>query len=527
MYSGDPFADFLLGNPSQYNINVPSPFAKTAADAAFTYPMYTWSTYVQDDWKASRRLTLNVGLRYDFLSTEKEAQDRMMWFDPTVSGGAECTANQNAAQAAGGSGLLHFCQLRSAPKLDFAPRFGFAYLPFAQSDRTVVRGGYGIYFNTVEGQDYVNDSDNYPYLGAESANGTPITNVLSTSTPIPAITTLRPVQSSDLGFMLIGEVTFNRPYTQNWNLSVEHSPLKNTTVEVSYLGSAGVHQDTRYNINQPTAYDPSNPQPVSARRPYPAFGEVFTRLYGLSSNYNAGVVNVKHSSHSLVLTAAYTFSKSLDVRSGEDGAGGNELSGWAGPMDAHNMRRDYGPSSFDIKQRAIFSFVHTVPVGRGERYLSNARGPANAVVGGWSLNGIVSLQTGFPLSIAAADTQGLLDTYAQRANQVGNPYPSGFQKSADHWFSTDAFAQPAPGTYGNVSRGSLRAPGLINFDLSLFKEFDITERARFQFRAESFNAFNHTNLGSPDPGVQDGSSFGKIGGSAPGRIIQLGGKIIF
>jgi hypothetical protein len=526
-YSGNTFADLLLGNPSAYSINVPSPYAETAADAVFTFPQYTWSTYVQDAWKASRRLTINMGLRYEYLSIDRESQNRYLWFDPSVAGGAECTANQASAQAVGGNGLLQYCKQRSAPKLSFAPRFGIAYLPFPNSDKTVIRLGYGIFYNTVDGQDYVNDAGNYPYLGAESANGTPVTDILSTSNPIPPITTLRPIAASDLGFVMLGEITPRRPYSQNWNLSVEHRPLKNTIVGVSYTGSEGTHQVTRYNLNQPLQYDPSNPLSVAARRPYPIFGDVYSRIYGLSSNYNAGTATVRHESRSLVLTAAYTYSKSLDVRSGEDGAGGAEVNGWAGPMDSQNLRRDYGPSSFDVKHRAIISFVHNIPVGRGERYLSTANKPVNAIIGGWTWNGIVTVQSGFPVSIAAGDAQGLADTFSQRADVVGNPYPSGFHKSAQHWFNTAAFAQPAPGIFGNSSKGVIRGPGSENFDLSLFKNFSIAERARFQFRVESFNAFNHTNLGFPDYNVDDGPSFGTISSSAPGRIIQLGGKVIF
>ncbi len=196
-YSGSAFADFLLGNPSAYNISVPSPYAETAADAVFTFPQYLWDAYVQDSWKANRRLTIDAGLRYEFLSIDREQQNRYLWFDPKVAGGAECTANQASAQAAGGTGILVYCPLRSAPKLSFGPRLGIAYLPFKNSEKTVVRLGYGIFFNTEDTQDYTNDADNYPYLGSESANGVPVTNILSTSNPIPPITTLRPVETSE------------------------------------------------------------------------------------------------------------------------------------------------------------------------------------------------------------------------------------------------------------------------------------------------------------------------------------------
>lgn len=526
-YSGNTFADFLLGNPSAYSINVPSPYAPTATSAVFTFPQYTWSAYLQDAWKAGRRLTVNAGVRYEYLSIDREQKDRYLWFDPSASGGAMCTANKASADAVGGNGILQYCAQREAPRGSVAPRLGIAYLPFNNNEKTVLRAGYGVFYNTVDAQDYINDADNYPYIGALSANGTPVTNILSTSTPLPAITTLAPITSSELGFVMLAESKMRRPYVQNWNLSIQHSPVNNTTVEVSYAGSVGTHQVTRYNLNQPLPYDPSNPQSVAARRPYSIFGDVYSRIYGLSSNYNAGTVNLRHESRSLVLTAAYTYSKSLDVRSGEDGGGGAEVNGWAGPMDSQNLRLDYGPSSFDVKHRAIFSFVDSIPVGHGQRFLPAANKPLDALIGGWSVNGIVTLQTGFPISIAAWDLNGLLDTFSQRASVSGQPiYPSGFHKSAREWFNTAAFTQPAQGVFGNASKGIVRAPGSENVDLSLFKNFSITERARFQFRAESFNAFNHTNYGVPDYNEED-KGFGTIYSAAPGRILQLGGKIIF
>jgi hypothetical protein len=528
-YSGNPFDDFLLGNPSQISINVPSPLAETASAAVFVYPQYTWSAYVQDQWKANRRLTLDAGLRYEYYLPAREAQDRYDWFDPNVTGGAVCTASKTAATDVGQTGLLNFCGTSQgpSPKLSFGPRIGIAYLPMASNEKTVIRAGYGIFYDVSDEGDTVNASDNYPFLGQEALNGTPKTDILSTSQVIPAITSLRPMQKSDLGFIFLAPQKYSRPYGQNWTLSIEHAPLKNTTIELGYQGATGTHYPTRYNLNQPTQYDPSNPLPVSARRPYSNFGEVYPQVYGLSSNYNSGDLKVRHDSHSLVLMAAYTFSKSMDVRSGAYGASNNDVNGWAGPEDAHNFRKDYGPSTFDVKHRVILSLIDNLPIGRGEHFLGSVNRPVNAVIGGWQVNGIVTLQTGFPFSIAAADTGGLLDTFGQRADQVGNPYPSGFKKSAQRWFDTTAFAQPAPGVFGDSRRNILRAPGSENFDLSLLKNFSIVERVKFQFRAESFNTFNHTNYGTPDFSISDGTAFGTISSAAAGRILQLGGKVIF
>lgn len=526
-YSGDPFADFLLGNPSQIVINVPSPLAPTAASAVFQFPQYTWAAYAQDQWKVSRRLTLDLGLRYEFYLPARESMDRYNWFNFDVPGGAECTASKAAAEQVEPNGLFGYCGSTASPspKRSFAPRIGLAFLP-TRSDKIAIRAGYGIFYDASDEGDALNASNNYPFLGVQSFNGTPVTNILSTSAPIPPITTLRPVQASDLGFIFLATNKKQNPYVQNWSLSFESSPLKNTTVGISYQGSAGSHYPTRYNLNQPLQYDPSNPLPGSARRPYPNFGDVFSQAFALSSNYNAGTVKVQHQSRSLLIIAAYTFSKSLDVRSGTYGAGSNDINGWATPMDSRNFRLDYGPSSFDIKHRAVISFVHDIPVGRGKRFLPNLNRPVDAIIGGWQVNGIVSFQSGLPFSIAAADVSGLIGTFVQRADIVGDPYPSGFHKSPAQWFNTAAFAQPAPGFFGNSRRNILRSPGSENVDLSLIKNFAITERFRFQFRAEAFNAFNHTNYGGPSYDLTD-PGFGSITGAAPARILQLGAKAIF
>lgn len=530
IYSGDPFTDFLLGNPDSITINVPTPTAPTAASAVFVFPQYTWATYVQDQWKASRRLTVNVGLRYEFYKIAREDQNRYDWFNFSAPGGGICTANKAAAQDVdGNTGLLTYCgsQQNPSPKKSFAPRLGIAYLPFKNRETTVVRVGYGIFFDTNDEADTVNASGNYPFKGGQGLLGTAKTHILSTTDPIPAITTLRPLQASDLGFVLFAAAKVKRPYGQQWSLSVETSPIKNTSVEIGYSGATTTDENTRYDLNQPLQYDPANPTPISARRPYPLFGDVFIQSFGVSSNYNAGDIKVRHTSHSLVLLASYTFSKSLDVRSATYGASSGEVSGWAGPEDVRNFRKDYGPSDFDLKNRFIVSLVHNLMIGRGEKLLNNISAPANAILGGWQVNGIVTLQSGFPFCIAAVDTGGLTGVFGERASIVGNPYPSGFKKSAAHWFDTTAFQQPAPGFVGNSGRNILRAPGSENVDLSLVKNFSLFEHSKFQFRAESFNAFNHTNLGYPDFGIGDGTAFGVISGSAAGRILQLGGKVVF
>lgn len=209
-------------------------------------------------------------------------------------------------------------------------------------------------------------------------------------------------------------------------------------------------------------------------------------------------------------------------------------------MNNHDPNRDYGPSDFSVKHRFVASYVYQLPIGSGKRLLGGTNKAANALIGGWQVSGVTTFQTGFPYSIAATDVNGLLNTFFQRANQVCNPY-TGFTKSVNEWFNTSCFVNPAPGVYGTTSRNFLTGPGINNWDMGLAKTFAFTERAGFQLRIDTFNTFNHTQYavspggligfgsgGGTNPGTNLGSpTFGKITSAAPGRIVQLSGKITF
>jgi hypothetical protein len=239
-------------------------------------------------------------------------------------------------------------------------------------------------------------------------------------------------------------------------------------------------------------------------------------------------MNVKFERRTSTLgtTVVYTWAKSLDTKSAAAGIGGQAFNGWQGFLNNHDPKRDRGRSDFDVDHRLVASFVYDLPIGRGKRFGSDLNKAIDGIIGGWQVNGIATFQKGFPLTITAADTGGLLDTFGtNRANIVGDPN-SGATGTVSSWFNTSAFAQPAAGTFGDSGRNIIRAPGINNFDLSLFKNFAITERLRFQFRLESFNAFNHTQF----RGVQTNFTspqFGQITSTRDARINQLGMKFIW
>ncbi len=519
-FTGTPVADFLLGDVQQAIAQQPTPFAKTVQQSnSAEFHFRQIAPWIEDDWKATPRLTLNLGLRYDFSMRPFETDNKMFWLNPNVPGGGVYAANQPIIQQGLGDDLYAYGGDRSPGStqwLVFAPRFGFAWRPFPD-DKTVVRGGYGIFYDSSEAKEAAT-AGLYPFALSSTIFNTNTANLFPTVPP------LAPVTKAQLGFLFIEPSHIATPYMQDWTFSIEREILKGIKMEVDYLGSKGTHLLGRVWENAPYPYNPANPSPVSARVPYPNLGLIIDHFWDFNSNYNAMNVKFEHSGKSLTFLAAYTWSRSMDDKSGTTGI--NADSDYNGPMNEYNWRLDYAPSSFDVTHRFVGSAVYQLPIGKGRALLGNAGTAANLLLGGWQLNGIITRQTGFPFSITATDLGFINQNFAQRADVVGNPNPSGFNASISSWFNTNAFAQPAYGAFGNSGRNVLRGPDSINLDLSLFKDFAFTERARLQTRLEAFNALNHANFGFPGSGVGT-PQFGVIGSAAAGRIVQVAMKVIW
>jgi hypothetical protein len=266
--------------------------------------------------------------------------------------------------------------------------------------------------------------------------------------------------------------------------------------------------------------------PVLARRPHPNFGTYIDSDWSGNASYHALNFKIERRTGSMIFTTIYTWARSIDSKSAAAGVG-NDVAGWQGFLDNHDVRRDRGRSEFNVDHRLVGSFVYDLPFGRGKRFLSDSPGIVDHILGGWQVNGIVTFQAGFPMTITGSDVGGLNDTSGtNRADIVGSIDQSGFNRTIDEWFDTSAFVQPAAGFLGNSGRGILDAPGINNWDTGLFKNFQITERVGFQLRLESFNAFNHTQWSVPNRNVSD-NRFGRVLGTRPARINQLGLKIVW
>jgi hypothetical protein len=559
--TGNAIADYLLGYYQAAAGFFPAPLSSTTVagnpqDHVFSY----FAPFAQDDWKVNSRLTLNLGLRWDYRAAAYEASNHFFWLDNKNPAGGLCYADKALSSngvAPAGNGVYEYCGSNvpyPGSKKPFAPRIGFAYRLFGE--KTVIRGGYGIFWDSSEGREIDNSGDLYPY--AVRQNLTPNSNPAVpklTNNLFPSFAAINPIDPSSLTFIAVIESDKPRnPYLQQWNLSVQHQLFRNTTLDVNYIGNKGTHLLDRRNIAQsleiPAADVPfcqadpndlSHNCPQSARKPYVNFPGIYINSdWSGYSNYNAGTVKLEHRTPALALTAFYTWAKSLDDKSAAAGIGATAGTGWQGFMDNHNPNLDYGPSDFSVKHRFVASYVYQLPIGRGKRLLGGINKAANAFIGGWQISGVTTFQKGFPYSIAANDASGLLGTFFQRANQVCDPN-SGFTKSVNEWFNTSCFVNPDPGVYGATRRNFLTGPGVNNWDMGLAKTFAFTETVGFQLRIDAFNTFNHTQYAIPpggligfgsgggtNPGNGLGSpTFGKITSAAPGRIVQLGGKFTF
>ena len=556
--TGNAIGDYLLGY--YYNVGgyIPGPLSPTTEAGNPASHVYNYfGPFAQDDWKVTPRLTLNLGLRWDYRSVPYEEQNKFFWLDVNNPNGGLCFADQKLLTdgvAPAGNGFFEYCN-RRAPKnpgllKPFAPRIGFAYRPFG-GDKTVVRGGYGIYYDSFENREIDNSGDLYPFSVRDSL--TPTTQPLTTAPKLtnqlfPPYTTFTEVSPASATFIAVieSELPLN-PYMQQWTLSVERQLARNTTLEVNYIGLKGTHLLTRHNIAQP--YAPANPAlcqpsaggspancPAAPRMPYANFtGFYINSDWHGNSDYNAGNIKLERRTGSMALTAIYTWAKSMDDKSAAAGIGANG-GGYQGFMNNHDTSLDYGPSDFDVDHRFVASYVYNLPFGRGKHFLGNASKALDYAVGGWELTGITTFQTGFPYSIFCTDLAGILDSQAQRCDQVPSASLAPAQKTTSSWINTAAFVNPPIGVYGNSGRNWLRQPGINNWDIGLFKNFQFTERLNLQVRLETFNSFNHSQYAVPINGSGGGcnpdctlsdASFGQLTSAEPGRILQLGMKFYF
>jgi hypothetical protein len=468
------------------------------------------SFFGQDDYRIRPNLTLNLGLRWEYFGPMTEKNNLLSGLD----------ANENLVQV----GTLGLPRLYDRDLDNFGPRFGLAWSPSA---KTVVRSGYGIYYDYIP-QDILLDSftasagvSTNPVGPAATAvfplnfNQSAFNGSAPSGTPILTVSTAPPFN------VFIADRHLKTPYMQTWNLNIQHEVRQNAGVEIGYVGSKGTHLVRLRDANQPDA---------SGSHPNSQFG--FEDVFSSTSNstYHAlqGIARIQ-AWHRFAGFASYVFSKSLDDAS--DGIDFNFASA-ALPQDSNNIRAEHGPSTFDTRHRFTGAINYQVPAWDAL---------PKKLAEGWQLNTIVTAQSGRPIPIVTSNDTSGQSNFHQRPNIVPgvNPILPNFDPTTGY-LNPAAFAQPLPGTFGNLGRNAIFGPGIWNVDFSATKNTNLTERLVMQFRAEFFNVFNHPQFALPVNTINPGSSpAGQIvatpdvaqgnpglGGGGP-RVLQFALRVTF
>ncbi len=531
--TGDYFADFLFGASSKYELT-------NFLIAHFRQVMHFG--YVQDDWKASDKLTLNLGLRYEYGSPYWDKDGDVSNFDPTRQVMLTAVKDGNTYQRS----------LVEPDKNDFAPRFGFA---FAADDKTAIRGGFGISFIHF----------NRAGSGNELAINAPqvLFVVVPQSTPTAAN-----FRRLDAGFAagLTDSTNFNPltdnvtyipknyrdSYVENYFLSVQRQLTKNSILDIAYVGNHGLKLLEFANLNQ------GNPAMLNAAgqysRPYPAFGDITAALNSSYSNYNS--VQVRYEQRmiaGLTLLNSFTYGRTYDNAAGslEDTNGH-----YPSPQNIYNLSADYGPSNYDQPLTNVTSFVYALPFGHGQRFASGVNGLTNQVIGGWQVTGINTMTSGQSLTVMytpaasfanqvsgiTADFRGAnnyrpnqvpgVSVLAHKA-QTSRSYVQYLNNTAGATGSgiVGAFQNPTVGAggqpFGNSRNGLAYSDPYYNLDFAGEKSFPMpVEGINLQFRGEFYNLLNKTNFSPPAIGLSSGN-FGQITSTSPARVIQFGLKLTY
>ncbi|MDQ6678276.1 MAG: carboxypeptidase regulatory-like domain-containing protein [Acidobacteriota bacterium] len=509
--------DFLLGDIDSVRFTTPTVVHNYQIGHSF---------FAQDSWRIKRNLTLNYGVRYELFSPLLNHQNALANFTGADGGGLVTATDGDWYQRS----LIH------PDKNDFAPRIGFSYQPL---DRVVLRGGYGLFYqhsNRIGSEavlalnpPFVIDAQLSQVLGSGSTifqlkNGFPASQFT------PALVDLTKLQ------IRAQDPNQRTGYVHQISFGPQFQLDTNDVLDLTYVGNFGHKLQRLRDANQGFVTGFSSSGVPAVAFPYPnlnsggqhAFLETATN--DGTSSYNALLVSLRHRySRGLLFGISYTWSKNLANFV-------DNLTGGSTPENAYNYSLERGFSPFDTEHRFVAHASYELPVGRGG-YVLNGDGIASRLIGGWQLNSIVTVQTGTPFTVTAPDLSQTGGNHASRANCTGDPYagithdPNLYVNGGPgFWLNPAAFSQPAPGTFGNCAPRAFHGPGLQNVDLSLFKNFVFSERARLEFRSEFFNAFNHANFNNPRSSIA-ASQIGSFGRSfstvTDPREIQFALKLYF
>jgi carboxypeptidase family protein len=558
----DPFANFLLGQAASYS--------QADKDTIPDLHYVNFEAYVQDDWKVTPRLTVNLGVRYSYFPSPWDANNFLVNFDPSkfVPGVVTIAASGNmnpgpAANAATYANGMIFptgatcssaqaiytmatcspygSRVNASSNNNWGPRFGLAWDPQGNGKMSV-RAGYGLFYDrTLNGIWEQNEFGTYPFnadppLVQTAATNNPAENAnlfdnSSVGTPPgPSLAPINPVMTGTPSAS--GTLAFRAPSYQDYNVSVQREVMPNTVLEVGYVGTKGTHLVGDIDLNQPTvaARTANELVDVNAIRPFPGYGAIDDRSTVFTSNYNSLQASLnRRMSHGLTLGVSYTWSKLLTT---------NPQDRSYGATDTYDLKQGYGLSTLNTPQIFVLSYVYQEPFFKDQHGLG-------WVLGGWEISGIVNFQTGQSLTVTqsldpfdpgtggnpaapGAGNRGLGFLQGDSTNRANQNGSTSGPKTPAEYFNTAAFSQSV-GAFGTSAPGALLGPGFQRWDTSLFKNIKLGERASFQLRLETFNTFNHGSPSQLCNGVCEfgTSAFGTVTAYHIPRELQIGGKFNF
>jgi hypothetical protein len=529
---GSGLATFLTGQPASGGIN-----NLENGD----YGRHTYALFVQNDWRVTPRLSLNLGLRYEYYSPTAESSNAQANFN-YYTGKLDIPADSKVNLTPYLANILPVNH--NAPNglvqpnyRDIAPRLGFAY---QVTSRLAAQSAFGIFYNNDEPGIFGYAGMNPPFMSSEtyvvpcnlpSSSAAaqdcsiPDLNVLSQGFPSDALA--NPNTPNLTGW----QPNLRTPYTMQWHLTLQYQLGQNTVFETAYVGSKGNHSYIEPNVNQaaPTA-DPA--APYAPRRPFPYINASIAAIESEgNSNYNGWQTSLHHRlSHGLSAIVNYTYSKALGDGSSTMGSQNNDSFRWSA-----KPHMEYGPLDFDIRHRFVGSFIYQLPFGRGQAFAKTPSPLVDAVIGNWEVTGIVSLSTGNWFTVTDANGNFANSDGQQRPNFVPGQKANGKPCVPGTFFNTCAFTDPPLGSSGDVSLNSLEGPGYKDADLALKKVVPVHERTQLELRFEVFNTFNHPNFLFAAPGPQNSNSatvlgtpsFGYVTAANPPREIQIGAKLSY
>ena len=541
--TGNAFGDFLLGYCKRCEVAVSLASAQFRARSQYYY--------IDDSWKVKPKLTLNIGLRYEYSPPWFDKSGRLVNIYAPFLDNTPNVADLSRHPVFIRTGTGDFYEglsLRFNPAIkvardgrlgdrlvkddrnDFAPRFGLAWSP---GSKWTIRLGGGGFYSQDTGNPRFDMARNL--AGRRRDESTPTLLDLTWSSPFRNSGGTVQVNNP---YVLGNSVNRRTPYVIQYMVSVQRELRNNLLLEVNFLGSVGRKLESLRAFNESI---PGTVGSVLSRAPYPEFGRIQMVDGSGKSGYNGVSAKLeKRLSNGLSFVSGYTWSKSIDNASAIRSHNGDTLF----PQNSYNLAAERALSSFHTSHRAVNSVLYQLPFGKGQKF-ADMGGIGNVLLGGWEFGTLLNIQTGFPLTITTGRDQSNIGAGFDRPNNVSgvNSVLAKDQRTIDRWFNTDAFVVQPFGTFGNVGRNTIIGPGIIQWDASMLKKFYFTETKSLQFRFEAFNAANHANWGNPGTGspreirlnadgtttiVAANPNFGKITGMRGAmRQLQFGLKLLF